>query len=57
MSREEAAMVYLDCLLSFHGQYQKFQRADQVLKEEDKRLLQNAVFARTTCTAPVEKKE
>ena len=43
MSREEAASVYLDNLLGFHGNYRRFQQADRVLTEEEKRLLHSAV--------------
>jgi len=43
MSREEAATVYLDNLLGFHGHYARYQEADRVLTEEDKRLLNSAV--------------
>ena len=43
MSREEAASVYLDNLLGFHGHYDRYQEANRVLTEGDKRLLTSAV--------------
>jgi hypothetical protein len=44
MSREEAATVYLDVLLGYRGEYRRFNEAVEALTENDKLLLQNAVF-------------
>jgi hypothetical protein len=43
MSREEAATVYLDNLLGFHGGYIRFQEAERTLSEDEKQELQSAV--------------
>ena len=43
MSREEAATVYLDNLLGFHGGYLWFQEAERTLSENEKQELQSAV--------------
>ena len=50
MSREEAAVVYLDVMLGFRSGYNEFQLAATVLDETDKRLLDTAV-------APLAKKQ
>jgi len=43
MSREEAATIYLDNLLGFHGGYIRFQEAELTLSEDEKQELQSAV--------------
>ncbi len=43
MSREEAATIYLDNLLGFHGGYLGFQEAELTLSEKEKQELQSAV--------------
>ena len=43
MSREEAAAVYLDNLLGFHGGYIRFQEAERTLSAKEKQELQRAV--------------
>ena len=44
MSREEAAIVYIDGLLGFRGEYQKFQQAADTLTDQEKELLVDATM-------------
>ena len=43
MSREEAATVYLDNLLGFHGNFHKYHEAAETLTGDDKSILERAV--------------
>ncbi|HAK61513.1 MAG TPA: hypothetical protein DCO77_14245 [Nitrospiraceae bacterium] len=42
MSREEAARAYLDVMLGFRSDYEKFQRAGDRLSDAEKQTLQDA---------------
>lgn len=42
MSREEAARAYLDVMLGFRNDYEKFQRAGERLSDAEKQTLQDA---------------
>jgi|PlaIllAssembly_1097288.scaffolds.fasta_scaffold14036_2 hypothetical protein len=44
MSREEAASVYLDVLLGFRAEFAQYLIASEMLTEQDKGRLQNAVY-------------
>lgn len=44
MSREEAAIIYLDNLLGFHGGYSSFQEAEKWLSEKEKQEIELAVL-------------
>lgn len=46
MSREEAAWAYLDGLLGFRGDFGLFQRATDVLSEQDRTNIETAVSVR-----------
>jgi hypothetical protein len=46
MSREEAAVYYLDGLLGFRRDYRKFREAADMLSEQDRLLLEHAVSRR-----------
>ena len=43
MSRQEAAIIYLDVLLGYRQVYRKYSKACEVLTETDKLLMQGAV--------------
>ncbi len=42
MSREEAARAYLDVMLGFRNDYEKFQRAGEILTDVEKQTLQDS---------------
>lgn len=44
MSREEAAIIYLDNLLGFHGRFNSFQEAERRLSEQEKKDIEIAVL-------------
>ncbi len=46
MSREDAAVTYLDVMLGFSSDYVRFQRASAVLTEQEKGSLLEAVLDR-----------
>lgn len=46
MSREEAAMAYIDALLGFRRDFVSFGRAVEVLKETERIMLESAVLFR-----------
>ena len=48
MSREEAAIIYLDNLLGFHGRYNRFQEAERRLSEKEKEEIEFAVLKKNT---------
>lgn len=44
MSRDEAAIIYLDNLLGFHGGYNSYQEAERRLSEKEKKDIEFAVL-------------
>ena len=44
MSREEAAIAYLDVMLGSRGDYVRFRRAAETLSEQEKNVLLDAVL-------------
>ena len=44
MSREEAAVAYIDVMLGFKSDYSRFHRAAETLSAEEKETLTGAVF-------------
>lgn len=48
MGRDEAATVYLEVLLGFRAEYRKFYEAAEMLTDNEKILLQNAVSGAPT---------
>ena len=48
MSREEAAIIYLDNQLRFHGGYIGFLEAEQRLSEKEKQVIVKSVSGKTT---------
>jgi hypothetical protein len=57
MSREEAATIYLDNRLGFHGGFFEFQEAERILSEQEKRLIQMTVSGIGRTVQPAEGKE
>ncbi len=43
MTREEAALIYMDVLIGFGTSYSVYQKAASILCETDKEMLKNAV--------------
>ncbi len=51
MSRDDAAMAYMDVMLGFGADYVRFQRASELLTDVEKSSILEAVLDRTESTS------
>ncbi len=54
MSREEAAVTYIDVMLGFKGDYSRFHQAAETLSAEEKETITGAVFCNRRESAVVQ---
>jgi hypothetical protein len=47
MSRQEAAIIYLDTMLGFRSAYKEFTKAAETLNEADRTLIDDEIYRRS----------